>query len=169
MDLARKIDCRSPRCSLSLYVSLSLSLSLPRVPLDLSPVHGHNQHRNAGIARRAATFPAGTTRWGDVPGCCWQVECSTSPQRTRELLVRRDVLEREKETSRRWCVCCTVREGGDEEIHLEGMPREEGPRDSDDSTCDFECIRSPALRFRGFAERTFRTSVPVPGNFNFFS
>ncbi|KAI4503182.1 hypothetical protein M0802_001404 [Mischocyttarus mexicanus] len=32
------------------------------------------------------------TRWGDVPGCCWQVECSTSPQRTHELLVRRDVL-----------------------------------------------------------------------------
>jgi len=60
------------------------------VSLDLSPVHGHNQHRNAGIARRAATFPAGTTRWGDLPGCCWQVECSTSPQRTHELLVRRD-------------------------------------------------------------------------------
>jgi len=60
------------------------------VSLDLSPVHGHNQHRNAGIARRAATFPAGTTRWGNIPGCCWQVECSTSPQCTHELLVRRD-------------------------------------------------------------------------------
>ncbi|KAK2581476.1 hypothetical protein KPH14_005142 [Odynerus spinipes] len=36
------------------------------------------------------------TRWGDVPGCCWQVECSTSPQRTHELLVRRDVLWRER-------------------------------------------------------------------------
>lgn len=66
------------------------ALSRSRVSLDLSPVHGHNQHRNAGIARRAATFPAGTTRWGNVPGCCWQVECSTSPQCTHELLVRRD-------------------------------------------------------------------------------
>lgn len=36
------------------------------MPLDLSPVHGHNQHRNAGIARRAATFPAGTYQVG---GC----------------------------------------------------------------------------------------------------
>jgi hypothetical protein len=56
------------------------------MPLDLSPVHGHKQHRNAGIARRAATFPAGTR-------CCipgrrgyartrlpsWQVECPSSP------------------------------------------------------------------------------------------
>lgn len=76
-------------------------LSRSRVSLDLSPVHGHNQHRNAGIARRAATFPAGTTRWGDVPGCCWQVECSTSPQRTHELLVRRDASGREGERGKK--------------------------------------------------------------------
>ena len=37
------------------------------MPLDLSPVHGHNQHRNAGIARRAATFPAGTSGGGMCP------------------------------------------------------------------------------------------------------
>ena len=120
--------------SFFLFRPLSLSVSLPRVPLDLSPVHGHNQHRNAGIARRAATFPAGTTRWGDVPGCCWQVECSTSPQRTHELLVRRDVLQREKETRRWWCVCPDGWRGP-KKRRLGGgyTEREEGPRDSDES------------------------------------
>lgn len=85
------IERGGPRTQKSLFLGTRRSaLSRSRVSLDLSPVHGHNQHRNAGIARRAATFPAGTTRWGNVPGCCWQVECSTSPQCTHELLVRRD-------------------------------------------------------------------------------
>lgn len=51
--------------SLSLLGTRRSALSRSRVSLDLSPVHGHNQHRNAGIARRAATFPAGTHQVGD--------------------------------------------------------------------------------------------------------
>lgn len=44
-----------------------LHLRSSSVPLDLSPVHGHNQHRNAAIPRRAATFPASTSGGGMYP------------------------------------------------------------------------------------------------------
>lgn len=56
-----------------------------------------------------------------MPGCCWQVECSTSPQRTHELLVRRDVLQREKEKRRWWCVCLDWLEGAEGTVPWRGL------------------------------------------------
>lgn len=141
------------------------ALSRSRVSLDLSPVHGHNQHRNAGIARRAATFPAGTTRWGDLPGCCWQVECSTSPQRTHELLVRRDASgekgERGKKKRWWWWRWRWWKSGERDTQKEEGM----GPCDSDDPPCDFKYVHrlhaSAVPRDVPFRFLTPRTSLKL--------
>lgn len=150
------VERGGPRTQKSLFLGTRRSaLSRSRVSLDLSPVHGHNQHRNAGIARRAATFPAGTTRWGNVPGCCWQVECSTSPQCTHELLVRRDAPgggggQRQGADDGG---------GGDCERVGKGMQKEEGtgPCDSD-PPCDFK-----------YVHRLHASAVPQDVSFGFLT
>lgn len=76
-----------------------------------------------------------------MPGCCWQVECSTSPQRTHELLVRRDASggegERGHEEETMVVEVTMVKEWGKGYTQKEeGM----GPCDSDDPPCDFKYV-----------------------------
>ena len=83
----------SPSLPLSPSLSHSLSLSLsPSRALGLEPRSRPQPTQKCWDCKACGHFSCQvSTRWGDVPGCCWQVECSTSPQRTHELLVRRDV------------------------------------------------------------------------------